>query len=56
MEVILDRRLNQDDNLGLGQAIVDNVQTRSLLRLILEPTAFSVCLQVKFKHFQVIKP
>ena len=43
MEVMLDRILSQDDNLGLGQAVVDNVPTPSLFRILLEPrSAFPV--------------
>uniref|UniRef100_A0A8P4KCL4 Alpha-mannosidase n=1 Tax=Dicentrarchus labrax TaxID=13489 RepID=A0A8P4KCL4_DICLA len=36
LEVILDRRLQQDDNLGLGQGITDNKLTASLYQLLLE--------------------
>ncbi|XP_035523472.1 LOW QUALITY PROTEIN: alpha-mannosidase 2-like [Morone saxatilis] len=36
LEVILDRRLQQDDSLGLGQGITDNKLTASLYQLLLE--------------------
>lgn len=36
LEVVLDRRLQQDDNRGLGQGVMDNKLTASLYHLLLE--------------------
>ncbi|XP_049907620.1 alpha-mannosidase 2 isoform X2 [Epinephelus moara] len=36
LEVVLDRRLQQDDNRGLGQGVTDNKLTASLYNLLLE--------------------
>ncbi|XP_034534236.1 alpha-mannosidase 2-like isoform X2 [Notolabrus celidotus] len=36
LEVVLDRRLQQDDNRGLGQGVTDNKLTSSLYELLLE--------------------
>lgn len=40
IDVWLDRRLAQDDNLGMGQPIRDNVPTRTRLRLVLEQDGY----------------
>ncbi|GLV43581.1 alpha-Mannosidase class II a, partial [Carabus blaptoides fortunei] len=36
LEVMLDRKLKQDDNRGLGQGVTDNHPTRHIFRILLE--------------------
>ncbi len=42
MEIILDRRLSNDDHRGLGQGVSDNQVTLSLFRFLLEPIIVSI--------------
>lgn len=48
IEIMLDRRLNQDDNLGLGQAVLDNHPTKHVFRIVLEQKSPSC--RVKFNN------
>jgi hypothetical protein len=42
IDVWLDRRLAQDDGRGLGQGVLDNVSTRTRLRVVIERDGYTV--------------
>lgn len=55
MEIMLDRRLKQDDNLGLGQGVLDNVPVREIFRILLERKTHSCQVISKNKPFNISK-
>ncbi|KAK7880999.1 hypothetical protein WMY93_032394 [Mugilogobius chulae] len=46
LELVLDRRLQQDDNRGLGQGVTDNKLTDSLLQLLMEVRVSEVSVDI----------
>lgn len=54
LEVMLDRRLNQDDNLGLGQGVMDNHPTRHVFRLLLERKTHTCQVSFVLYHYNLI--
>lgn len=52
MEVMLDRRLSQDDSRGLGQGVRDSKKTPSRFKLLIENRASGtyVSFHWPFKH------
>nr|CAH7768407.1 unnamed protein product [Callosobruchus chinensis] len=50
LEVMMDRRLNQDDNLGLGQGVLDNRPTRHVLRILVEKRQQQQCRTTADNH------
>ncbi|KAF5292288.1 hypothetical protein FQA39_LY03322 [Lamprigera yunnana] len=40
LEIMLDRKLIQDDHLGLGQGVIDNHPTKHIFRILLEKKTF----------------
>lgn len=55
LEVMLDRKLKQDDNRGLGQGVMDNHPTRHIFRILLERRTHRCQVSVNIKVVKIFR-